>query len=155
MEGLERLRKPLIYPTDLRGHLISHSLSVGLFASVSVDKLPEPFPQLIVHQRDAYRQRVKVYSRYAPPRVPRTEITEVIGIPDYSKVCTSYVEQQNLTLQMKIARFHRLTLAFSRKLANMKAAVALYFWSDTFCLIHRALRMTTAWRYELLIEYGN
>ena len=53
MEGLERLRKSLIYPTDLRGHLISHSLSVGLFASVSVDKLPEPFPQLIVHQRNA------------------------------------------------------------------------------------------------------
>ena len=30
--------------------------------------------------------------RYAPPRVSGTEITEVIGIPDYSKVCTYYVE---------------------------------------------------------------
>ena len=50
----------------------------------------------------------------------------------------------DLTLRMKIARFHRLTLAFSRKLANLKAAVALYFWSYNFCLILRSLRMTPA-----------
>ena len=71
-------------------------------------------------------------------------LPKFLGIPDYSKVCTSYVERQNLTLRMKIARFHRLTLAFSRKLANLKAAVALYFWSYNFCLIHRSLRMTPA-----------
>lgn len=82
--------------------------------------------------------------RYAPPRVSGTEITEVLGIPDYSKVCTSYVERQNLTLRMKIARFHRLTLAFSKKLVNLKAAVALYFWTYNFCLIHRSIRMTPA-----------
>lgn len=82
--------------------------------------------------------------RYAPSRVSGSQITEVLGVPDYSKVCTSYVERQNLTLRMKIARFHRLSLAFSQKLANLKAAVALYFWSYNFCLIHRSLRMTPA-----------
>jgi len=35
-------------------------------------------------------------------------------------------------------------LAFSRKLANLKATVALHFWTYNFCLIHRSLRMTTA-----------
>jgi hypothetical protein len=45
---------------------------------------------------------------------------------------------------MKIARFHRLTLAFSRKLTNLKAAVALYFWTYNFCLIHGSLRVTIA-----------
>jgi len=101
--------------------------------------------------RATYAQITKFYAsenpgagRYAPPRVSGTEITEVLGIPDYSKVCTSRVERQNLTLRMKIARFHRLTLAFSRKLANLKAAVALYFWSYNFCLIHLSLRMTPA-----------
>lgn len=96
--------------------------------------------------RATYTQITKFYAaekpgpgRYAPPRVSGTEITEVLGIPDYSKVCTSYVERRNLTLRMKIARFHRLTLAFSRKLANLKAAVALYFWTYNFCLIHRSL----------------
>lgn len=101
--------------------------------------------------RATYATITKLYAtqnpgpgRYAPPRVSGTQITEMIGVPDYSKVCTSYVERQNLTLRMKIARFHRLTLAFSRKLANLKAAVALYFWSYNFCLIHRSLRMTPA-----------
>ena len=51
MEVLERLRKPLLHPTDLRGHLIFHSLGVGPFASVSIDKVSETFPQLIAHQR--------------------------------------------------------------------------------------------------------
>ena len=78
-----------------------------------------------------YHQTVRLAKswpwRYAPPRVSGTEIRKVLGIPDYSKVCTSYIERQNLTLRMKIARFHRLTLAFSRKLANLKAAVTLYF----------------------------
>jgi IS1 family transposase len=101
--------------------------------------------------RATYAQITKFYAaenpgpgRYAPPRVSGTQITEVLGIPDYSKVCTSYVERQNLTLRMKIARFHRLTLAFSKKLLNMKAAVALYFWTYNFCLIHRSIRMTPA-----------
>lgn len=101
--------------------------------------------------RATYAQITKFYAsenpgagRYAPPRVSGTEIREVLGIPDYSKVCTSYVERQNLTLRMKIARFHRLTLAFSKKLVNLKAAVALYFWTYNFCLIHSSIRMTPA-----------
>lgn len=101
--------------------------------------------------RATYAQITKFYAaenpgagRYAPPRVSGTQITEVLGIPDYSKVCTSYIERQNLTLRMKIARFHRLTLAFSKKLLNLKAAVALYFWTYNFCLIHGSLRMTPA-----------
>lgn len=101
--------------------------------------------------RATYAQITKFYAsenpgagRYAPPRVSGSQITEVLGIPDYSKVCTSYVERQNLTLRMKIARFHRLSLAFSKKLVNLKAAVALYFWTYNFCLIHGSLRMTPA-----------
>lgn len=101
--------------------------------------------------RATYAQIVKLYAstdpgrgRYASPKVAGVEITEVLGIPDYSKVCTSYVERQHLSLRMKVARFHRLTLAFSRKLENLKAAIALYFWTYNFCLIHRSLRMTPA-----------
>jgi len=49
------------------------------------------------------------------------KVTEVLGIPDSSKICTSYAECQNLTLRIKIAKFHRLSLALSRKLADLKA----------------------------------
>jgi hypothetical protein len=44
MEVLERLRKPLLYLINLRGHFVFHLLSVGMFSSVTVDKLPEPSP---------------------------------------------------------------------------------------------------------------
>lgn len=40
---------------------------------------------------------------------------------------------------MKVARFHRLFLAFSRKLTNLKVVVALYFWTYNLCLVHRSL----------------
>ena len=45
----------------------------------------------MVNQRAACRQRVKVCRRYALPQVSGTEITKVIGLPDYSKRCTSYL----------------------------------------------------------------
>ena len=42
--------------------------------------------------------------------------------PRLQQGCTSYVERQNLTFRMKVARFHRPSLAFSRGPANLRAA---------------------------------
>jgi len=47
-------------------------------------------------------------------------------------------------MQMQIRRLTRLTNAFSKKWANMKAALALYFAWYNFCRMHRAIRMTPA-----------
>ena len=41
-------------------------------------------------------------------------------------------------------RFTRLTNAFSKKLENLKAAVALHFAHYNFVRIHRTLRVTPA-----------
>ena len=41
-------------------------------------------------------------------------------------------------------RFTRLTNAFSKKLDNHKAAVAIYFMHYNFCRIHKTLRVTPA-----------
>jgi hypothetical protein len=45
---------------------------------------------------------------------------------------------------MDCRRFTRLTNAFSKKLANLKASVALHYAHYNFVRIHRTLRMTPA-----------
>jgi hypothetical protein len=55
-----------------------------------------------------------------------------------------FVERQNLTMRMSIRRFIRLTNAFSKKLENHIAAIALYFMYYNFCRVHQTLRVTPA-----------
>lgn len=45
---------------------------------------------------------------------------------------------------MMCRRFTRLTNAFSKKLANLKAALALHFAYYNFCRVHKSLRVTPA-----------
>jgi hypothetical protein len=66
------------------------------------------------------------------------------GNPDPAKICTSHVERQNLTMRMQIRRLTRLTNAFSRKLENHQAAVALHFAYYNFCRLHGSIRVTPA-----------
>lgn len=68
----------------------------------------------------------------------------VIGNPDRDLISTSYVERQNLTMRMQMRRFTRLTNAFSKKLENLKAAVALHFAHYNLVRIHKTLRITPA-----------
>ncbi len=82
--------------------------------------------------------------RYAPPKVTGVEITWVWGNPDRDRICTSYVERNNLTVRLFLKGLNRLTLAFSKKLENLRAAVAFWFWYYNFCWIHRSLRVTPA-----------
>ena len=80
--------------------------------------------------------------RYAPPKIVDAIPTVVYGQPDPEYISTSYVERQNLTIRMACRRFTRLTNAFSKKLDNLKAALALHFAWYNFVRIHRTLRIT-------------
>ena len=46
-------------------------------------------------------------------------------------------------------RFTRLTNAFSKKLDNLKAALALHFAYYNFCRIHQTIRVTPAMEARL------
>lgn len=74
----------------------------------------------------------------------------VVGNPRPEAISTSYVERQNLTMRMNMRRFTRLTNAFSKKLENLKAAVALHFAFYNFCRIHESLKVTPAMQAGLV-----
>jgi hypothetical protein len=73
----------------------------------------------------------------------------VSGNPDPKHVSTSFVERQNLSMRMSIRRFTRLTNAFSKKVQNHAAAVALWFMYYNFCRVHSTLRVTPAMDFVL------
>jgi hypothetical protein len=66
----------------------------------------------------------------------------ITGDPNPSRVCTSYIERANLTVRTHCKRLSRLTLAFSKKLENFKAAIALHL--AYFVKTHGSLRCTPA-----------
>ncbi len=89
------------------------------------------------------------------------ERTAIAGSPDQAHISTSHVERQNLTMRMSMRRFTRLTNAFSKKLENLQAAVALHFADYNLVRLHKTLRVTPAmaanvtdrlWSVEELVE---
>jgi IS1 family transposase len=83
-------------------------------------------------------------TRYSPARCTGARTQRITGEPDGAYISTSYAERQNLTMRMQMRRFTRLTNAFSKKVDNHKAAVALHFMHYNFARIHKSLRVTPA-----------
>jgi IS1 family transposase len=96
-----------------------------------------------------YAMLVKVYendarSAYSPGALVEARPIPISGNPKPHLISTSHIERQNLTIRMQLRRFSRLTNAFSKKLENLKAALALHFCWYNFCRIHQTLRVTPA-----------
>jgi hypothetical protein len=95
-----------------------------------------------------YGQIVKVYrlapetARYSPPQIESVQRKVIVGEP--ARISTSLIELQNLTMRMHWRRFTRLTNAFSKKLDNFKAAIALHFAYYNFVKVHSTVRCTPA-----------
>lgn len=98
-----------------------------------------------------YAQLQKIYGessepekRYSPAVCIGCKKQAVIGDPDPAHVSTSFVERHNLSMRMTNRRDTRLTNAFSKKIENHSAAVALGYFAYNLIKIHRTLRCTPA-----------
>lgn len=102
-----------------------------------------------------YAQLIKIYGtgstdgkgaeiRYSPAQCMGARKAVITGQPDYQHISTSFTERQNLTMRMSMRRFTRLTNAFSKKVENHEAAVALHFMYYNFGRVHMTLRVTPA-----------
>ena len=94
-----------------------------------------------------YAMLIKLYGsdpeaekRYSPAKCIGARVHEIAGNPDPAHIGTSHVERQNLTMRMGMRRFTRLTNAFSRKVDNLAAAVALHFMYYNFARPHGSLK---------------
>ena len=100
-----------------------------------------------------YGQCVKVYvhddaqhpeRKYSAPHFASAYRRPISGSPEMELVSTSHVERLNATTRLHVKRLSRLTLAFSKKLDNFKAEVALHFAYYNFVKRHNTLRCTPA-----------
>lgn len=82
--------------------------------------------------------------RYSPAVCIGCKRQKITGDPDPKHISTSYVERQNLSVRMTNRRYTRLTNAFSKKIENHAAAVALGYFAYNFIKIHRTLRMNAS-----------
>ena len=90
--------------------------------------------------RVAFAQLIKVYrasqdgeKRYSPAECVDAVPVERIGMPVRDQICTSHIERQNLTVRMHMRRLTRLTNGFSKKWANLHAALALHLGVRQIC----------------------
>jgi IS1 family transposase len=98
-----------------------------------------------------YAHVIKIYGRterpdfrYSQSECIGCEIKPVTGNPDPKHISTSFVERQNLTMRMSMRHFTRLTNAFSKKIENHMAAIALHFMYYNFAGVHQSLRVSPA-----------
>lgn len=82
--------------------------------------------------------------KYSPPKFVSVSKYAITGNPDLLRAHTGHVERLNATTRLHMKRLNRLTLAFSKKVENFEAAVALHFAAYNFVRPHRSLRMTPA-----------
>lgn len=139
---------------------------------ITTDGFP-PYPAAIAYAlgtRSSFAQLVKVYQtplapedqqKYSPSRIKEAIPTPLWGYPDPERICTSHVERQNLNIRIAMRRYTRLSISFSRKWDNLKAALSLYFAYYNFCRVHSTIRCTpamaagitkTIWKFEDLLR---
>ncbi len=135
-----------IFVNDLAGRLANRIQLTSDGLNVYLAAVEKAF-----HGQVDYAMLQKIYNdtsegqkRYSPAECIGCETRVIDGDPDPKHISTSYIERQNLTMRMSMRRFTRLTNAFSKKIENHVAMIALHIMYYNFCRIHQTLRVTPA-----------
>lgn len=83
-------------------------------------------------------------TRYRPMVCTACERKSEIGERLENPITVNHLERQNLSLRLFNRRFTRLTLGYSRKIANLEHAVALFVAFNNFCRVHSSIKQTPA-----------
>lgn len=101
-------------------------------------------------------------TRYTRQRVVTLRKRTRIGTPDLKMATTCHCERTNLSMRIFTRRFTRYTLGYSKKLENLRHAVALFTAHFDFCRVHSAHGKTPAhaagltdrtWTVEDLLKF--
>jgi hypothetical protein len=94
-----------------------------------------------------YAVETKIFAKpneYAPRTVVGIRRKRKFGNPDMTEATTCHVERTNLSVRLFNKRFARCTLGYSKKIENLRHAVALFSWHFNFVRIHSSLKQTPA-----------
>lgn len=131
---------------DLAGRLANRiqltTDGLKVYVIAALDGFGEDIDYAILHK--VFGAEPTGEARYSPAMCIGCEETRVLGGPDPRYISTSYIERQNLTMRMSMRRFTQLTNAFSKKIENHSAAVALYMMYYNFGRKHQTLGTTPA-----------
>jgi IS1 family transposase len=113
-----------------------------IYVNAVIDAFADDIDYAMLHK--IYGVEPANEARYSRAKCIGCESQDVLGSPDPDHISTSYIERQNLTMRMSMRRFTRLTNAFSKKIENHSAAVALYMMYYNFGGKHLTLGTTPA-----------
>ena len=162
--GKRDLATARTFMSDLADRLDNRVQLSSVALAAYVDSTSEAFGDNVDYGRiiKHYEAELIGAGRYSPPHVVRATRDVVFGDPEQKHISTSYVERQNLTMRMSMRRFTRLTNAFSKKVENLQAAIALHFAHYNLVRIHKTLRCTPGmaagvvsrlWSMEELVDH--
>lgn len=131
---------------DLAGRLANRvqltSDGLKVYLNAVADTFGEDIDYAVLHK--IYGAERPDAARYNPAVCVGCDKKPMIGNPDEAHVSTSYGERANLSMRMSMRRFTRLTNAFSKKLENHAASVAIFMTWYNFGRVHQTLKMTPA-----------
>lgn len=103
--------------------------------------------QSVFGQEVDYATETKVFAKreeFQPRRLLAIKRKSRIGAPNMEAATTSHCERANLSVRTFNRRFTRCTIGYSKKLDNLKHAVALFVWHFNFVRVHSAHGKTPA-----------